>query len=206
MGKELNCSKSLERLTIKEYFRICLRITLFSISILPGQIPLHVATPTSPSIVRFRFGRLITEPKMSSEEVVLGWSTAWNTPDYKWFVQFLRSLGTPADSRSTRCAAATFWRYGKSATCPTAKRRCTKPSRTNIWAVPNMVMPKPCYTNKNIFLSQPKSAPQDIEQIGQKREHWKGFAMWVCCSSCVLYTCSPLQSRIHGWRIRMPWV
>jgi hypothetical protein len=36
--------------------------------------------------------------------------------------------------------------------------------------MPNMVMPKPCYTNRNIFLSQPKSAPQDIKQIGQKRE------------------------------------
>jgi hypothetical protein len=48
--------------------------------------------------------------------------------------------------------------------------------------MPNIVMPKPCYTNRNMFYSQPKSASQDIEQIGQKRElarqkHWKHFAV-----------------------------
>ncbi len=63
-----------------------------------------------------------------------------------------------------------------------------------------MVMPKPCYTNRNIFLSHPKSTPQDIEQIGQKKENIGKvlqceFAVAVVC--CILAHPSKAESMVE---------
>lgn len=53
----------------------------------------------------------------------------------------------------TWCAAATFWRYGTSAIGPTGNRLCTRPSCTNMYAIPNIVIPKPCTNDQFLIQS-----------------------------------------------------
>lgn len=53
----------------------------------------------------------------------------------------------------TWCAAATFWRYGTSAIGPTGNRLCTRPSCTNMYAIPNIVIPKPCKNDQFLLQS-----------------------------------------------------